>query len=256
MAVTVVAAKNIEVVFGSNQVLRDVSMAIEMGEAVAIVGANGAGKTTLIKVLAGVLKPSAGVVTLGGDELPKIKRRQVARRVAVVPQGAPQVFSYRLLEFVLMGYHARTARFSMPSTDQIDGARQALVSLELGDLEESPVSHLSGGELQRALMARAMVASVPLWLLDEPTASLDMRHQVALLEQMRRHVDDGGSAVAILHDLALIHRFFDRVLVLHEGVFLADGAPDEVLVPDVVSQIFAVPMQRGEVEGKVVWVVA
>lgn len=250
-----VEVRDIKVSFGANTVLDGVSFTAHQGEALAVVGANGAGKTTLLKVMAGIVEPDAGGVILAGDNLDSLPRREVARRMAVVPQGAPQVFGYPLLEFILMGYNAKTGRFALPSQKQVDGARGALAALQLSELAHRPVSQLSGGEMQRALMARAMVAEAPLWLLDEPTASLDMGHQIASLQQMRRHVDQGGSVVAILHDLALIHRFFERVLVLWEGRFVADGPPDEVLSPEAVSSVFGVAMQRGEVDGKVVWVV-
>ncbi len=249
----VVRAESVEMAFGDNEVLSGLDLQLDEAMSLALIGANGCGKTTLMKILAGVLVPQAGQITLLGDVLSKLKRREIARRIAVVPQSSPQVFAFTLLEFVLMGYHARSGLF-VPSDKQLDGAHQALQSLALGSLAERPVSQLSGGEMQRALMARAMVASATLWLLDEPTASLDMHHQISLLDQMKRHVDAGGAAVAALHDLALVHRFFDRVAVLHDGQIITHGPPDDVLTASVVSTVYGVQMQRGSVDGKTVWV--
>ena len=248
-------AEKVKMVFGDREVLSGLDLELDEAEAVAVVGANGAGKTTLIKILIGLLEPTAGGVHLQGERLQTLSRRQIARQVAVVPQGTPPVFAYQLLEFVLMGYHARSRLF-LPSKDQIDGATRALEALNLDELADRCVSALSGGELQRALMARAMVADAALWLLDEPTASLDMHHQISLLGQVRAHVEAGGSALAVLHDLALVHRFFDRVVVLHDGQVLVEGQPDEALTSSVVSEVYGVEMQRGMVDGKVVWVVA
>lgn len=248
-------AENIEVCFGTRTILDGIDLVVESGESVAIVGANGAGKTTLMKVLAGVLTPNTGRVVVGEDDLASMTRRQIARRIAVVSQGSPQVFDYSVLEFALMGNHASSAGF-VASADEIEAAERALHNLELDDLASHPVSKLSGGELQRALMARAMISPASIWLLDEPTASLDVCHQVTLLECVREHVGRGNTAVAVLHDLALVHRFFDRVVVLHDSRLLADGPPDGVLTEPVVSETFGTEMKRGQIEGRTVWVVA
>lgn len=247
-------ARGVEVSFGARTVLRGVDLRVANEESVAIIGANGAGKTTLMKVLAGVLAPEAGEVRLGGERLEELPRREVARRLAVVPQGTPQVFAYTVLEFVLMGNYASRG-WLVPSQEQIDGARRALTELKMEPLAEQAVSHLSGGELQRALMARAMVSEVDLWLLDEPVASLDMRHRNRVLRQIEEHAREGGAAVAVLHELDLVHRYFDRVIALDGGVSRVDGPPDEVLTPEVVSSVYGVEMERGQVHDKVVWVV-
>lgn len=249
-------AAQIEISFGSRKVLDGVALSIAPGEAIALIGPNGAGKSTLMKILSGLIKPDAGQIRLQGDPLQNLPRREIARRIAMVPQGAPQVFDYGLLDFVLMGYYARSSRFALPSSAEIEGAKNALQTLGLSTLAGHAVSSLSGGELQRALMARALVSKSPLWLLDEPTASLDMRHQIALLEVMKKQVRAGGAAIAILHDLSLVHRFFHRVIVLKDGVFIADGPPEKALQPDLVSTAFGVSMKRGLVAGKNVWVVA
>ncbi len=249
----IIDARGLAKAFGGNTVLDGVDLSASAGEAIAVVGANGAGKTTLMKILVGLLEADAGSVKLMGDDLVELTRRQIARRVAVVPQGSPQVFGFELLEFVLMGCYARSESF-LPTGAQVEQAQAALEELGLARLAARPVSALSGGEMQRALMARAIVADVPLWFLDEPTASLDMSHQIALLEKVRRHVDKGGTVLAILHDLALVHRFFDVVVVLFDGQILAHGPPDEVLEPALVSNLYGLPMQRGEVDGKIVWI--
>ena len=250
-----VEAKDLEIAFRERRVLRGVSLSIRSGESVAIVGPNGAGKSTLVKILSRVLFPDSGEVFLEGDKLRDLSRRQIAHRVTTVPQSSPQVFDYGVMDFVLMGFYARSPRFALPSQSQLDEGRQALEKMGLGALADQSVSHLSGGELQRLLMARALVARAPLWLLDEPTANLDMGHQIALLKVMKDHVRKGGAALAILHDLAMVHRFFDRVLVLQEGRFLADGPPKKALTTELVSALYGVPMTAGIVDGQVVWVV-
>ena len=255
MALTpLIQAREITRSFGPLPILRGVNLDVHPGQAVALIGPNGSGKSTFLKILSRILRLDSGEVLLRGEPIDSLPRKEIARQIAIVPQSARPVFDYGLLEFVLMGYYARSSHFAMPSAAQIDGARTALKTMGLQDLDSQAVSSLSGGELQRALMARALVANAPLWLLDEPTASLDMRHQIALLEVMRTHVDNGGAAIAILHDLAMVHRFFDQVVLLKGGKFLAKGPPEEALHPELVSSVFEVPLQRGIVAGNHVWV--
>lgn len=252
----VIIGQGIEVSFGERRILAGVDVEVEAGERVALIGANGAGKTTLLRVLAGVLTPQAGKVFLKGWPMAEMARREVAKQVAVVPQRVETSFSFDVLELVLMGFHARSGRFSMPSAAQVEEARQALATMGLEDLAARSVAYLSGGEQQRALMARALVSGGSLWLLDEPTASLDMGHQLVLLDEVVEFSRRGGAVLAILHDLTLVHRYFDRVIVLDEGVVLACGVPDEVLTQEVVSRVYGVQMIRGVVGGRVVWVAA
>ncbi len=251
----VLDAREIRHGFGDREILQGVSLHVAPGQTLAIIGPNGAGKTTLLKILAGVLSPDTGDVRLQDDALATLSRREVARRIAVVPQSSAQVFGFTLLEFVLMGYHARTDRFALPSQAQVDGALQALADLELRELAGASVASLSGGELQRALLARALVADVPLWLLDEPTASLDVRHQIALLDRVRLHADQGGAVIAILHDLALVHRYFDAVAILHEGRLHAIGPPEDLLTPELLSEVFGVALDRLDADGRTLWFV-
>ncbi|MFU8807166.1 MAG: ABC transporter ATP-binding protein [Bradymonadaceae bacterium] len=247
-------ATKIEHGFGPAPLLRGIDLELHPGEAVAIVGPNGVGKTTLIRLIAGLLTIQRGEVLLDDTPLGDLTRRRIARQIAIVPQARHQVFDFSAIELVLMGFHARSARFSLPSSAQEEAAARAMDRLAIADLKHRPASVLSGGELQRVLMARAMVSLAPIWLLDEPTSNLDLKHQLALLDMVREHCDTGGSALAVLHDLPTVHRFFDRVLVLHEGRIAAQGAPDDVLTPEVVSEVFETPMIRGMVDGRVVWV--
>ncbi len=239
---------------GGKRVLDEVDLVLEPSEAVAIVGPNGAGKTTLLKVLCGLLDSDQGEVQLKGRPIAEWSRREIAGHMAVVPQAAPQSFSFSVLEFVLMGRYAASRRV-VPSTKDVERARGALLQMEMEELEARSIAALSGGEMQRALMARAMVTEGDIWMLDEPTASLDMRHQKSTLGAVRAHVDGGSAALAVLHDLGLVHRYFDRVVVLKEGQVRAEGKPEEVLDEALVSEVYETSMRRGQVGGHTVWVV-
>ncbi|MFW5968089.1 MAG: heme ABC exporter ATP-binding protein CcmA [Persicimonas sp.] len=252
---TTLSAENITHRFGDTAVLEEVTFEVDAGESIVIVGPNGVGKTTLLRILAGLLEPTDGVVRVDKTPLEDIGRRQLARKVSVVAQARPRVFEFSALEVVLMGFHARTGRFSLPSEAQKERALEAMDRLEIADLADRPASVLSGGELQRVLMARTMVTDADLWLLDEPTASLDLRHQVALLDRVREHCEAGGTAIAVLHDLALAHRYFERALVLDEGRLIADGPADEKLTDELLSRVFDVSLVGGRVGERKVWVV-
>lgn len=252
---TSLCARHIDHRFGDTPVLDDVTFEVDAGESIALVGPNGVGKTTLLRILAGLLEPTDGDVLVGETPLADIDRRALARKISVVAQARPRVFEFSALEVVLMGFHARTGRFSLPSEAQKERALDAMDRLEIADLADRPASVLSGGELQRVLMARTMVTDTDLWLLDEPTASLDLRHQVALLDRVREHCEAGGTAIAVLHDLALAHRYFGRALLLDEGRLVADGPTDETLTDELLSRVFDVSLRGGFVSDRKVWVV-
>jgi iron complex transport system ATP-binding protein len=241
--------------FAGVPVLHQVQLEVQSGDSMALIGPNGAGKTTLLRAAGGLLEPDAGTVRVDGRDLADMTRREIARRMSYLSQATPQVFDFSALELVLMGFHARTGRFSLPSDSQRDRALGAMRQLEIEHLAERPASVLSGGELQRVLMARTLVAEADVWLLDEPTSHLDVRHQLAMLRQVRRHVADGGTVLAVLHDLGLVHRFFDRVAVLKGGELVAQGPVDETLNTDLLSRVFEVELVRGEVDGQTVWTV-
>ena len=240
--------------FGGLQVLSEVGLSIEPGESVVLIGPNGAGKTTLLRIAQGLLEPDAGTVRVGGDVVDTLEQREIARRISVLRQAAPQVFDFSALELVLMGFHARTSRFSLPSKTQRRAALDAMTRMDVDDLAERSASVLSGGELQRVLMARTMVTKCPLWLLDEPTSSLDLRYQIRLLDQVQEHVGEGGGTLAILHDLSLAHRFFDRAVVLHDASIVADGPVDDVLTEALLTEVFDVELRLGDVGGEPSWV--
>src|SRR5215216_7479974 len=219
---------------GRTEVVRGATVRVERGRLSALVGANGSGKSTLIRLLAGLLKPSAGEVLLGGVPLARVGARERARRVAYVPQGVSTVFPFTALEVVLTGRSPYTTRFRFETTRDLDAARAALAAVDATHLEARPVTELSGGERQLVALARALAQEPECLLLDEPSAALDLKHRAGLIRHLRRLRDEGGmTALVVTHDLTLLDPDFDRVYAVREGEVAAEGSPPDVLLVDV-----------------------
>jgi iron complex transport system ATP-binding protein len=233
------AARSVELSYRGAQVLRGVDLEVRAGDLVALFGPNGAGKTTLLRVLSGDLAPGAGAAELDGQPLARFRRRDLARLVATVPQEASFSFSYTVGEVALMGRAPYVGRFSFESEADVAAARAALEAVDLWPLRDRPVAEVSGGERQRASIARALAQDAPHLLLDEPTAFLDVRHQVAVYRLLRGLARDRGRAVlAASHDVNLAAQYATRVALLSGGRIRAIGTPEEVLRPDLLREVF------------------
>lgn len=221
------------------------SLEARSGEIVALIGPNGAGKSTLLGLAAGDLFPHKGRILLRGEELRTMPMARRARLRAVVPQSASSVLPAPVFEVVLAGRYARLSRGE--SREDLEAAEAAMVVTETTHLAERCFSTLSGGERQRVQIARAYAQLYPFeepraLLLDEPTASLDLAHQEAVLELARVLADRGVAVLIVLHDLGLAARFADRVVLLHEGRIVAADSPSRVIAPHVLEPVFGVPM--------------
>jgi iron complex transport system ATP-binding protein len=233
----------VTVVYRGRAVVRGADLAIAPGERVALIGPNGAGKSTLLRVLAGLVVPSDGQVSLGGDPVARLPRAAIARRLAAVPGQAALPFATRVEEVVALG--------RLPHEDPFRGAGPAdrvavdaaIARVGIGALRGRDVRELSLGERQLVLIALAVAQGAPLLVLDEPTVHLDLRHQVAVMEliaDLNRR--DGVAVLAVLHDLALAAHFFPRLVLLDGGRVVEDGPPERVLTPERVWSTFGVDL--------------
>lgn len=214
--------------------LSGVSAALAPGGITAICGPNGAGKSSLLQCLAGLLAPDHGAVRLDGADLASLHPRERARAIGYLPQEGKVAWDVAVRILVALGRLPHRDR----GTAQVEGA---IAALDLGALAHRPVSHLSGGEKARVLLARVL-AGEPKWILaDEPLAALDLGHQLALLRHLRRAAETGAGVVLVLHDLALAMNHADRVIVLDRGTKAADGAPVEALSAANVARVWGVP---------------
>ena len=220
----------------SRWVLSDVSLHVEPGEILGIVGPNGSGKTSLVKLLAKLAVPQRGTLSLFGRNLADLSREETARTVAFVPQESPPAFSFTVAETVLMGRypHRRQTRWSLgfgwEDREDCAAAAQAMATMDIGHLASRAVTDLSGGERQRTMIARALAQTPRVLLLDEPTAFLDLQHQLEICSVLRRLTDEQGLTVVIVsHDLNLASQYCDRIVMLKEGSMYSMGTPAEVL---------------------------
>ena len=239
---TIITANGITVHAGAKTLLDGVSLAVAPGEVVALVGPNGAGKSTLLRALAGELKPRAGAIALKDRAITAYAPRELALHRAVLSQSTHVPFPFTVGEIVRMGAGDRRGR----AIDAL--AEAALADVDLGAFAARIITTLSGGEQQRAHFARVLVqlacgeeAHGPgLLLLDEPTASLDLKHQIDMLEAMTRCARRGVAVVAILHDLNLATLAADRIVVLDGGRVAADGPPAETVTDELLARVFKV----------------
>ena len=236
-------AEDISFAYGERQVLRDISLALEPGKFYGLLGPNGSGKTTLLDLLIGNRQPDAGRVTLQGNEVSTIARRDLARQMALVPQEFDLGFDFRVNEIVLMGRHPHIPRFASPGPEDIASSQGAMTDLEVDHLAERLITALSGGEKQRVVAARALAQDTPLLIMDEATANLDIQHTIQIFQVVRSKVEEGGTVLAAIHDLNLAAAFCDELFVLNDGKLHASGPPAEILTSTMIGEVFGVGCQ-------------
>ena len=222
--------------------LDDVSFAVHSGELVAIAGPNGSGKTTLLRTLLGLERPVSGRVVLDERAVQEYSRRELAERIGALPQREEPAFPLTVREAVLLGRWARLGPIASVTAEDARVMEDALRRCDVAGFGDRPVETLSGGEWQRVRIARALAGTPRLLLLDEPTAALDIAHEMALFDLLRQLVSDGLGVLVITHHLNIAARYADRMVLLSGGRAVADGSPGAVLLPDLVSQVFNWPV--------------
>ncbi len=226
-------------------VLRDVTLQVQPGEMLGIVGPNGSGKTSLLKLLAKLAAPQSGDITLFGRHLAGLSQEETAQTIAFVPQEHAQLFPFTVAETVLMGRfpHRQRSRWSFgfgwEDQDDCHAAAQAMATMDITHLAERLVTDLSGGERQRTMIARALAQKPRLLLLDEPTAFLDLQHQLDICSVLRRLRDEQELTVVIVsHDLNLASQYCTRIVMLKDGRIAAIGTPSEVLSVETLRDVY------------------
>jgi iron complex transport system ATP-binding protein len=234
---------------GSTLAVDRATFSADPGTLVAIVGPNGAGKTSLVRAIAGLVRHS-GQCSLAGKRLEDLGPAERARRIAYQPQRADFAWALPVRDAVALGRLPHGDPFGRASQGDAAAVATALDRLSLTGLSDRPVTSLSGGERARVMLARVLATGAQAILADEPTAALDPAHQILVLDLLREEARAGRLVLAVLHDLALAARFADRVLVIDQGVILADGTADEVLTDDIIARVFGLRCLFVEIDGR------
>ncbi|MGH7860924.1 MAG: ABC transporter ATP-binding protein [Candidatus Dormibacteraceae bacterium] len=244
-------ARGVSVDVGRNRILSDVSASVERGEWVAMIGPNGAGKTTLLRALAGLVK-FAGLVLIDGRTARERTRRQLARQIALVPQQPQTPGELTVAEYVLLGRTPHIGHFATETRSDRLAAERAVARLSLRSFIGRTLGSLSGGELQRVVLARALAQEAPILLLDEPTSALDLGRQqeaLELIDGLRRESE--LTVVSAMHDLSLAGQYADRLLLLEAGRLVAEGSPDSVLSEESIAAHYGARVRVIKEDGRV-----
>ncbi|MEM2211317.1 MAG: ABC transporter ATP-binding protein [Nitrososphaerales archaeon] len=232
--------KDVKVYYKSIKALDGVSLSVHNGEILSIIGPNGAGKSTLLKVINGVLKPRMGVVFINEKPLEKIPRKEIAQKTGVVPQRIRLMGMLSVYDFVMTG--RRPYINFTPSKIDEEKVYEALKIVDAIDFVDRTLEELSGGELQRVIIARALAGEPEVMLLDEPTSNLDLKYQLEILNLIKSLRSKGLAIIMAIHDLTQAYRVSDKVLLLNKGKVFAAGEPDDVLNPKTIFDVYGVPI--------------
>lgn len=235
----ILEVRNLRAGYGRGDVVRDIDLNIAKGEFACILGPNGSGKSTLVKALQGLLKDVTGEVSVDGDDLFQLTRREVARKIAFVPQVADLTFEFSVLEVVAMGRYSRQGRMAGVSAADRRVIQAVLDMVEISQLQEKKVAHLSGGERQRVLIARALAQDTPLLCLDEPSSHLDLNYGLevfAILERLQK--EEEKTILATEHNINLVIPFAHKIIFLKEGRIHAQGDPAGMITQDHIKDVF------------------
>jgi len=249
---TGLSARDLSAGYGSRPVFAEISLSLRLGELTALVGPNGSGKTTLLHSLCGIHTEGSGTVFLGEKKISSLSRRQIARRVSLVPQFTDVGFEITVSDAVSLGRYPWLGPMAPLTALDHDQIEAAMISMNLLSLRKRSLRTLSGGERQRVHLARALAQSTPVLLLDEPVASLDLKYQQETYERLGSLARDEGKAILVAdHHLNLVGATCDRILVLHQEKIVGDGTPGEIITEEMIRDVFGARMSvRGDEKGR------
>ena len=234
-------------------VLREVSFSVEQGEFLSVLGPNGVGKSTLFRCILGILPDYTGKIKVDGTNIRRLNQREMARRIAYIPQIHRPTFGFSVLDTVLMGATRQLSPFAMPKREQVEQARQALEQMGVAHLTERNFARLSGGEQQLVLVARAIAQRADILIMDEPTSALDYGNQIRVLRKVRSLADQGYTVLLSTHNPQHALSYASRILALAGGQVAAHGSPREVLNEALIRQLYQVEVDFAETEAG--WVI-
>lgn len=227
--------------YGCREILKNVDIVLKKGKMYSVIGPNGSGKTTLIKCLNKNLIPNQGKIHLFGQDLSNMKTSEIARRIAYMPQRTAIDFDFSVQDVVMMGRHEMIGRWSRESLEDIEACQEAMELCGVSELRKRSVNTLSGGEIQKVILARCIAQDTDLLLLDEPLTYLDVSNQLEFLKIIRELIRvKQVTVVAVIHDINLAYQYSDYVYVLKDGGVIAEGKPEEVMTKETLKECFKI----------------
>ncbi|MCM1987910.1 heme ABC transporter ATP-binding protein [Methanococcoides seepicolus] len=227
--------------YGNRQILNQVNLRAEKGKFVGIIGPNGSGKTTLVKTINNIIKPNGGSITVDGRSLDTMSSVEIAKNIAMVSQVISINFEFTVEDVVLMG---RTPYIKGAEThEDMEIVQDAMKKTKIIHLKDRFVTQLSGGELQKVIIARALAQDPKILLLDEPTSHLDITNQIDILNLVKDASRKGMLVIAVMHDLNLAAYYCDKIYLLRDGDVISSGTPDEVLTPSNIKTTYNIDVE-------------
>ncbi|HEY8501000.1 MAG TPA: ABC transporter ATP-binding protein [Clostridia bacterium] len=232
---------NLEFSYGDRKVLMEICASFRPGMVCGLLGPNGSGKTTLLKNIAAILKPQKNTVYINGLDITNMTANELAKEISVVPQNTHIEFDFSVQDIVMMGRSPYIKRFSSESEEDIETAQWAMKISGIEDLAERSIKNISGGELQRVVIARALSQKSNIILLDEPVSQLDIHHQLSIMETVRMLACEYGmTVVTVLHDLNLAAEYCDFIYLLKNGSIVHSGEPKDVLTYEIIEEVYKI----------------
>ncbi len=245
----ILTAEEVSFAYGKEPVLKRVSLSVGKGEFLCVIGPNGSGKTTLLKLLDGIFTPLAGKIFLQGIPIAGMKRREISKKIAFIPQDEDTPFAFSAMEVVLMGRTPYLKGFQMEGEHDIEVARSSMSMTDCYRFRDRNMETLSGGEKRRVFIARALAQEPDVILMDEPTTHMDIHQQMDIMEKVQELNMDGLTVVMVSHDINLASRFCSRLAALKEGLIITSGRPEEVVNPDFLEALYGCRL-RVNIEGE------
>lgn len=248
----ILEVNNLSYRYGQFLAVREITFTVKKGEFLGIIGPNGSGKTTLLRAIDGIIQPAEGTIRLDGRNILQMDRKEIARRIAVVPEETKVVFDFTVEEIVLMGRAPWLGRFQLEGQRDLEIAEHSMKATDIVHLRDRHINQLSGGEKQRVIITRALAQQTPVLLLDEPTSHLDINHQIEIFRLLKNFQKKKNLTVlCVLHDINLAALYCDRLILLKEGGIFTQGEPAEVVTSRNIKEVYQaeVLVQPGLVTG-------
>lgn len=242
----VLKSRNLTFSYSDQKVLRNINFEAAEGEFISILGANGSGKTTFFQCIQGLLSPDAGKILIDGENIKQLSKKEIAQKIAVVPQENKNVFDYQVLDMVLMGINPWLSFSEKPGKKEYHAAEEILDKLEILALKNKSFNRISGGERQLVLIARALMQKSKILFLDEPNAHLDFKNTHLILKIMRELSAESKTVITALHDPNLAFQYSDRVVILKAGKIIASGPVDQVMSAENLSRAYEIEIEKNQ----------